>query len=377
MRVQHATDAAGRMASSAVPTLSRQDRVPVPQSPENAERRTDRSWTCPAPEAGHIFLRVPPARGLAPCSRGELDLPCHLHGGYVDAMSLRYLTAGFAKQLDLGLRAHAGLRLVHATGRGVQVDVPAGWLSLWLPLAGRLRLDSADCTWDLYPGRLQVWCDGRLRCRSHLPGLWLGLAGPVAAWDGAMQAVGRDGQAALFTQDGTGSGDIRRLLVRMARCVRQDAAHAHPEPLLEALCAALLEQQADLHARLQRCSGRTLQRRRQTLCRLLRVQHLIRNGTDDRLDLARLARSASYSPSHLIRIYRHVFGETPSEYAARLRFERAWRLVRDTAMPVCEITEALGFESQSAFCRAFKQSFGVTATELRRGAAGDAAREAA
>ena len=90
----------------------------------------------------------------------------------------------------------------------------------------------------------------------------------------------------------------------------------------------------------------------------------------------RLAPSASYSPSHLIRLYRDVFDETPSEYAARLRFERAWRMVRDTTMPVCEITEALGFESQSAFCRAFKQSFGVTATELRRHAADDTARAA-
>jgi AraC family transcriptional regulator len=66
-----------------------------------------------------------------------------------------------------------------------------------------------------------------------------------------------------------------------------------------------------------------------------------------------------------------VFGETPFEYAARLRFDRAWRLVRDTRMPVCDITEALGFESQSAFCRAFKHAFGVTTTQAReRHAAG-------
>lgn len=292
-------------------------------------------------------------------------------------MSLRYLTAGFAEQLDLGLYPHPGLRLVHATGRGVQVDVPAGWLSLWLPLAGRLRLDSADCGWDLGPGHLQVWRDGRLRCRSHLPGLWIGLAGPAGAWDSALQAAGQRGQPTLFTRDGAAPGDIRRLLVRLARCARATAVRGAPAPLLDALCAALLEWQADLHGCLQRCSGRTLQRRQQTLCRLLRVQHLVRNGTDERIDLGRLARSASYSPAHLTRIYRHVFGETPSEYSARLRFERAWRMVRDTAMPVCEITEALGFESQSAFCRAFKQSFGVTATALRRDAAASTTREAA
>ena len=78
-----------------------------------------------------------------------------------------------------------------------------------------------------------------------------------------------------------------------------------------------------------------------------------------------LAASASYSPCHLIRSYRDVFGETPSEYASRLRFERAWRLVNDTTMPICEITEMLGFESQSAFCRAFKNAFGRTTSQVR------------
>ena len=64
-------------------------------------------------------------------------------------------------------------------------------------------------------------------------------------------------------------------------------------------------------------------------------------------------------------MYRDVFGETPSEHAARLRLERAWTLVRDSAMPVCLITQHLGYESQSAFCRAFKNAFGLTTTQAR------------
>ncbi|MFD0739918.1 helix-turn-helix domain-containing protein [Lysobacter koreensis] len=52
--------------------------------------------------------------------------------------------------------------------------------------------------------------------------------------------------------------------------------------------------------------------------------------------------------------------------------ERAWQLVRDTGMPVGGITEVLGFESQSAFCRAFKHAFGVTTTQARRHAAAPA-----
>jgi transcriptional regulator GlxA family with amidase domain len=65
-------------------------------------------------------------------------------------------------------------------------------------------------------------------------------------------------------------------------------------------------------------------------------------------------------------MYRDVFGETPSEHAQRLRMLRAWTLVRDTRLPICEITEALGFESQSSFCRAFRQAYGTTTGDVRR-----------
>lgn len=40
--------------------------------------------------------------------------------------------------------------------------------------------------------------------------------------------------------------------------------------------------------------------------------------------------------------------------------------MRGTGTPICEITEMLGFESQSAFCRAFKTSFGITTSQARR-----------
>src|SRR3546814_9782048 len=102
------------------------------------------------------------------------------------------------------------------------------------------------------------------------------------------------------------------------------------------------------------------------MLRLLRVRHLIESSGDERPDLVRLARSANYSPWHLIRVHRDVFGETPSEYAARLRLKHAWSLVRDTKNSICEISEALGFESQSAFCRSFKKTYGCTTTQARR-----------
>jgi len=289
-------------------------------------------------------------------------------------MNLQHHRIHFAEHLDLSQSAaRPTLHLVRASGRAVQLDLPAGWMSLWLPLRGPLRLEAADSMWELEPGHLQIWRDGRLRTSARLPCWWLCLCGPDTAWRGYLQTSADNTSEELFPWEGPAPRDAQRLMVRLARLAAQPAElgtsgvlGANGDVLLRTLCALLIDQQRDLQTRLPRCSGRTQRRRQQTLLRLLRVQHLIRRHPEIRLDLNRLARSANYSPCHLIRIYREVFDETPTEFASRLRSDRAWRMVRETRMPVCEITEALGFESQSAFCRAFKNSFGLTATQARR-----------
>src|SRR3546814_15410829 len=101
------------------------------------------------------------------------------------------------------------------------------------------------------------------------------------------------------------------------------------------------------------------------MLRLLRVRHLIESSGDERSDLARLARSANYSPWHLIRVHRDVFGETLSEYAARLRLQHAWSLVRDTKTSIREISAELGLWSPSALCLSFKKTLGCTTTQAR------------
>ena len=284
--------------------------------------------------------------------------------------AIAYLALPFAAHSSLGGEATGNLHVIHAAGRASRLHVPAGWLSLYVPLAGCLQLESADGDWELNAGRMQVWRDGELRVDCRSSGCWIGLAGPLEAWRRCAQAAAGHGfDAGIFPRESECPRVLRRLLVRLARCARGSVSVGDAGMLFDATCVALLEQQQDLRERLQRCSGRTLQRRQQTLLRLLRVRQLIETHRDNRPDLARLARSANYSPWHLIRMYRDVFDETPSEYAARLRLERAWSMVRDTRLPICEITEALGFESQSSFCRAFKNAYGATTGDVRHGQA--------
>lgn len=264
----------------------------------------------------------------------------------------------------------ASLHVVALHGAHLRLALPARWISLWLPLGGDIEFESAGCRWLLPRGEFMLWREGALQAGARRDAWCLVACGGADAWSRHLQPRPGDPEVELFPRQAPCPPAIRRLAVRLARCARDGHATGNDAAgtATSMLCEALVEHQRDLESLLPRCSGRTLQRRRQTLLRLLRVRNLILRHGDGRLELARLAASASYSPSHLIRAYREAFGETPSESAARLRFERAWRLVRETDTPVCEITAALGFESQSAFCRAFKSAFGMTTGQARRAA---------
>jgi AraC-like DNA-binding protein len=283
------------------------------------------------------------------------------------AMLLCHHLLHFGERIELA-RDDDSLHLLRASGRGVQLDVPNGWVSLCWPLHGSVSMTAPGSDWQLKARDLQVWREGPLRCRSQDAHSWLVLTGPASVWGQGTRPSHRQEAVFLFPWRGRIAWDTARLLVLLARH-GQDLSSAtddDSDALIVALSACLLEQQQDLQRLLPHCSGRTLSRRQQTLLRLLRVRHQIQCNPDTRLELEQLASTASYSPCHLIRLYRSVFGETPSEYATRLREQRAWSMVSTTGLPICEITEMLGFESQSAFCRAFKSTFGRTTSEVRR-----------
>jgi AraC family transcriptional regulator len=256
-------------------------------------------------------------------------------------------------------------RLVVLASRGIQVDVPAGWTSAWWVGRGNLEAQSTHFDGQVVAGNLMTWQDSPIRLYSHARVGAIGIAAPTRVWTQA-RGAGVVSRLLLPWQE-PASREIRRLLLRTARLVRNGSAGA--PAALGALLAMLHENQVELLERLPLCSGRTRQRREQVLMRLMRVRHMVRFGRDPRAELGQLAKVANYSPTHLIRLHREVFGETPAEYAMRLRVERSWALVRDTRMPIGDISEAVGFESKSAFCRSFKTIFGHTTSEVRRLAA--------
>jgi len=115
------------------------------------------------------------------------------------------------------------------------------------------------------------------------------------------------------------------------------------------------------------------QLRRDYVARVNRAIDHISRSLDQELSLERIAREACFSPFHFHRVFRAMVGETVSGYIRRLRLERAaTMLLRYPETSVTEISLDCGFASPAAFARAFKERFGLSATEYRESKIGKA-----
>lgn len=102
--------------------------------------------------------------------------------------------------------------------------------------------------------------------------------------------------------------------------------------------------------------------------RINRVLDYIDNHIDQSLSLETLARVASFSPYHFHRIFGALMGETLGRYIQRLRVEKAASmLVLNPKKSITRVALDCGFSSSAAFARAFKEAFGMSASQWRSG----------
>jgi AraC family transcriptional regulator len=103
--------------------------------------------------------------------------------------------------------------------------------------------------------------------------------------------------------------------------------------------------------------------------RINRVIDFIHEHVSEELSLEKLASIAPFSVFHFHRIFTALTGDSPRDFAQRLRLEKAAnRLCHDSEVPLTELAFSLGFSSSSVFARAFKKYFGVSASVYRRSA---------
>lgn len=82
--------------------------------------------------------------------------------------------------------------------------------------------------------------------------------------------------------------------------------------------------------------------------------------------LDELASVGGFSPFHFHRIFRAFVGESVASHVKRLRLERAATHLRHSKRTVLDIALDAGFESESAFAKAFKKRFKMAPGFFRR-----------
>ncbi len=100
--------------------------------------------------------------------------------------------------------------------------------------------------------------------------------------------------------------------------------------------------------------------------RIQAVERYIREHFDEPLTREALAAVAGFSVPHFHRIFRACTGENIAAYVRRARLERAGRKLRMGAVDITEVALAAGYDTHSAFSKAFKQEFGLSPSEFRQ-----------
>ncbi|WP_442602991.1 AraC family transcriptional regulator [Paenibacillus sp. KN14-4R] len=102
------------------------------------------------------------------------------------------------------------------------------------------------------------------------------------------------------------------------------------------------------------------------IIRMNKVINYIQHHLDQDLSLHKLAEQAAFSPFHFHRVFKQVMGVSVNEFVRREKIERAAKmLLHNPSAALTSVALDCGFSSVSTFSRAFKERFGVNATQYR------------
>ncbi len=99
--------------------------------------------------------------------------------------------------------------------------------------------------------------------------------------------------------------------------------------------------------------------------RLYRAKEYASALFDTHITLNELAQIASLSPNHFLRMFKHLFHQTPHQYLISKRLDRARYLLLSTDRSVTEIAFSLGFESLGSFSWLFHLRVGCSPIRYR------------
>ena len=101
-----------------------------------------------------------------------------------------------------------------------------------------------------------------------------------------------------------------------------------------------------------------------TLCE--EITQYINQNISKRNSINDLCNNFHISKTTLYGIFKNNFNTTVNDYILNQKIAIAKKLLKETDMPVYEISERIGFENYTYFCKLFKQKEGKTATAYRK-----------
>jgi len=93
--------------------------------------------------------------------------------------------------------------------------------------------------------------------------------------------------------------------------------------------------------------------------------HLMHEKVDRHWSVGELAHAVGLSRSAFAHRFRQLVGESPMEYLTNWRMFKASQLLRRSSLKLGQVAQSVGYDSEAAFCHAFKRVLGVTAGEYR------------
>ncbi len=97
-----------------------------------------------------------------------------------------------------------------------------------------------------------------------------------------------------------------------------------------------------------------------------RALRLMESSPEKRWTVELLARSLGTSRSALARSFHAELGEPPLTALRGVRMQRAKEMLEHTDANLVEVADAVGYDSEFAFSRAFLRHFGVRPGQVRR-----------
>ncbi|MDO6561949.1 GlxA family transcriptional regulator [Amphritea sp. 1_MG-2023] len=101
--------------------------------------------------------------------------------------------------------------------------------------------------------------------------------------------------------------------------------------------------------------------------KLVDVIELMENNLEEPIGLDELAAFVSVSRRQLERMFLKYLNCSPSRYYLKLRLDRARQLLKQSSMPIVEISTACGFVSTPHFSRCYRKHIGISPRDERKG----------